>query len=469
MKGHIVYGMMAAAMLAVSVPAYGAQLPAENGAQTESAAETETIVETETSAEKETTVETETSSQTETDEASGDTAEENKEVRDFVRRLYELVLGRPAEADGLDAWTDRLVSGAEQGAKVAQGFFDSEEFKARNVSDTEYLQILYRTCLNREADDQGLSEWQAVLDSGLSRLFVFRGFVESDEFTKICQSYGIQRGNAQLTAPMDQNEDVTKFVARCYRLCLGRGADADGLNAWCSQLLSGANTAKEAAYGFVFSNEFINSNLSDEDFVKIMYQLFLNRTWDEEGLNEWADVLKEYSRRHVFNGFADSPEFEQLCQSYGLTTRTAAEKELQGYVNQVLAQVTDDSMTKMEKFRACYDWVLDNCSYRAVFGDVGEGYTFEQWYAVNMFKEHRGNCYSYASTVYAFAQALDFTDAVMVKGYFQGVTGRLNNTWSPHAWVEIGGLKYDAQQEDEQGWDCFGNPNSPVPYSYTAR
>ena len=31
MKGHIVYGMMAAAMLAVSVPAYGAQLPAENG------------------------------------------------------------------------------------------------------------------------------------------------------------------------------------------------------------------------------------------------------------------------------------------------------------------------------------------------------------------------------------------------------------------------------------------------------
>ena len=50
----------------------------------------------------------------------------------------------------------------------------------------------------------------------------------------------------------DQNEDVTKFVARCYRLCLGREADADGLNAWCSQLLSGANTAKEAAYGFVF-------------------------------------------------------------------------------------------------------------------------------------------------------------------------------------------------------------------------
>ena len=135
-------------------------------------------------------METETSSQTETDEASGDTAEENKEVRDFVRRLYELVLGRPAEADGLDAWTDRLVSGAEQGAKVAQGFFDSEEFKARNVSDTEYLQILYRTCLNREADDQGLSEWQAVLDSGLSRLFVFRGFVESDEFTKICSPTG---------------------------------------------------------------------------------------------------------------------------------------------------------------------------------------------------------------------------------------------------------------------------------------
>ena len=87
-------------------------------------------------------------------------------------------------------------------------------------------------------------------------MHVFRGFAESKEFTEICQRYGIQRGYAILNAPMDQNEGVTKFVVRCYRLCLGREADEDGLNAWCNALLTGRDTAKEVAHGFIFSEEY---------------------------------------------------------------------------------------------------------------------------------------------------------------------------------------------------------------------
>ena len=85
---------------------------------------------------------------------------------------------------------------------------------------------------------------------------------------------------------------------------------------------------------------------------------------------------------------------------------------------------------------------------------------------INMFKERRGNCYSYASALLAMAKRIGYEDAVMIKGYFQGPTGKVTNTWSPHAWVEIGGLKYDPQQAAEHGYDCFGNPNSPVPYKY---
>ena len=145
-------------------------------------------------------------------------------VAEFVNRLYVNLLQREADDSGLVSWADVLKSGKEQGVKVAQGFIDSKEFKSRTISNTEYIKILYRTFLGREADSSGLNSWLSVLDSGLSRMHVFRGFAESDEFTKICQQYGIQRGNAVLTAPMDQNEGVTKFVARCYELCLDEKA-----------------------------------------------------------------------------------------------------------------------------------------------------------------------------------------------------------------------------------------------------
>lgn len=242
------------------------------------------------------------------------------DIEAFVARFYVNILNRQPDPNGLKAWSDNLKSGKEQGAKVGYGFINSVEFKKRNLSDTEYIKILYRTFLNREADEGGLAAWQKVLDSGLSRLHVYRGFAESDEFTKICKKYGIQRGYANLTAPMDQKEGVTKFVVRCYRLCLRRNADEEGLNAWCSQILTAKNTAKEVAYGFIFSHELTKQNLTDSAYVHLLYRVFLDREGDPKGVQAWINVLNSgKNREHVFNGFADSVEFEKLCNTYGIS------------------------------------------------------------------------------------------------------------------------------------------------------
>ena len=240
-------------------------------------------------------------------------------VKKFVERLYTQVLGRGADPSGLEAWSNVLKNKTENGAKVAQGFIDSTEFKSRSLSDEDYIRILYRTFLDRDADASGLAAWKSVLDSGLSRLHVFKGFAESQEFTEICGRYGIERGNAELTAPRDQNEGVTKFVVRCYRLCLGRDADESGLNGWCNAILTGQNTAKQAAHGFVFSDEFKKKNLSDTEYVKTLYRVFMDREADGAGLNAWVKVLRSgKSREHVFNGFADSNEFREICARYGI-------------------------------------------------------------------------------------------------------------------------------------------------------
>ena len=241
-------------------------------------------------------------------------------VRDFVSRLYTEVLGRKADGGGLDAWTRVLKSGQEQGAKVAQGFVDSNEMKARGLSDDQYIRVMYRAFLNREADAGGLKAWKKELSEGLSRMHVFRGFVESPEFTQLCQNYQIVRGYADLREPRDQNAGVTKFIFRCYREFLGRPADTGGLNAWAAQLLTGQNNAKEVAKGFAMSAEFQNKGYSNRTYVEKMYKGLFGRGADGAGLQSWLDILEAgNSRLSVFYGFADSDEFRNLARRFTLS------------------------------------------------------------------------------------------------------------------------------------------------------
>ncbi len=244
---------------------------------------------------------------------------DDEQVRAFVERLYTKVLGREAEGAGLDAWTEVLVSKKEEGAKVAQNFFNSAEFLEKNLDDETYVTLLYRTFFDRDPDSVGFEAWMDVLDSGLSRNHVLKGFAESVEFTEVCDSYGIVRGAVELTEPRDQNEQVTLFLCRCYRVFLGREADAGGLNNWAKALLSGEINAKDAAEGFVFSPEFQSKNLDDENYVKTLYRGLFDRDADSEGKSAWVEKLSlGVPRVHVFYGFADSLEFRELAASFSL-------------------------------------------------------------------------------------------------------------------------------------------------------
>lgn len=304
----------------------------------ESENEVETVSQTEVESELECVNETE-----ELLEAAGG-------VEGFVDRLYSEVLGRKASASEKANWINLLKTKQMSGAEVAQGFVDSNELKARKLGDSAYIDMLYKTFMNRSADTAGKKNWQDILDKGMSRMFVFKGFAESDEFTNICNSYGITRGNANLTEARDQNMGVTTFVVRCYNVFLGRKPDTQGLNEWCERLLTGQINAKEAAYGFVMSTEFQNKGLNDTDYIKTLYLGFFNRTADSEGLNQWKEVLSRgCSRETLFYGFADSQEFRNLAAGFGLDSlwqstpvfyrskEEIKEKVLEHYYNAYLA------------------------------------------------------------------------------------------------------------------------------------
>lgn len=242
-----------------------------------------------------------------------------EEVRAFVSRIYTVALGRPAEEDGLNDWTNRLATGQKSGAEVAQGFFFSDEFKNKEMPDAQFVDTLYRTMFDREADQGGKEGWLTDLHNGVSREYVYRGFAQSDEFNNLCNRYNIRRGEVSLGQPRDQNPRLTEFVSRVYYIALNRNSlDEDGINDWCGRILGGANPS-DVVWGIVFSDEFTNRKLSNEDFVKVMYRTYFDREADEDGFNDWMSQLSNgASREHVVNGFSGSTEFANLVQSFGL-------------------------------------------------------------------------------------------------------------------------------------------------------
>lgn len=240
-------------------------------------------------------------------------------IKNFVIRLYENVLERNPDVRGLAGWTTVLAEESNTGAEAAWGFFFSPEFQKRNLSNEEYLDVLYTTILNRGADEVGKAAWKELLETGLSRTYVFHGFAESPEFTKLCEDYGIIRGNVNLTEARDKNVGITQFISRLYTKALKRTPDVDGLNAWADVILSGRENPEKVAFGVLFSDEFKNKKLSNAEYLNVLYRVFMGREADPVGFNAWKKMLDDGWRRDViFYGFSKSDEFSEILSSFGL-------------------------------------------------------------------------------------------------------------------------------------------------------
>ena len=251
-------------------------------------------------------------------------------VRQFVERLYDVCLNRTSDMEGINYWTNELVSKATNGSSVAYGFVFSPEFKNHNYCNSCYVEHLYKAFMGRDYDEEGKAYWIGQLESGQSREAVFNGFALSREFSNICNDYGIELG-AGINAPAygtiptgrcsgcNAEDGVTIFVRRMYRVCLDRTPDAGGLNYWCSLLWNQSMSGSEIAYGFVFSPEFQSKNLSDEEYVEYLYKIFFDRSSDAEGKQYWLGQLRSgSSKKEVFDGFTGSKEFANLCNKCGI-------------------------------------------------------------------------------------------------------------------------------------------------------
>lgn len=299
----------------------------ETESETESVAETETVIEpvdfaedSESEALGENLIEVEESTQ-EPEYANAAPADkyENKEVYDFVVRMYDKFLDRSADREGLDVWYNKLVSHEMEAADIVDGFISSKEFQGRNLNTEEYLNILYEGMLGRKPDSTGLKDWTETLENGVSRKYISAQFVNSQEFKQLCDTYKVNKGDITLTENRDKNYDVTQFVSHFYEYCLERSGDVQGLNDWTGWLLGKSMTGVDVAQGFLFSTEFINKGLNDTEFIETLYRTLLSRTSDAEGMKTWLEHLDNgVSNNYILSGFARSKEFSNLCDTYGI-------------------------------------------------------------------------------------------------------------------------------------------------------
>jgi hypothetical protein len=243
----------------------------------------------------------------------------------FVERLYRNVLNRNSDPTGLNNWTTQLRNHTRTGAEVAYGFFFSPEMRNRNLSNEDFVEVLYTTLMDRPSDPGGKNTWVTNLRNGVSRERVFAGFANSAEFSRICNEYGIIRGtytppgNQQTPPRQPVNETLIRaFVTRLYEVALGRQPDQGGLNTWTTALINGRE-GSAVAYGFIFSPEMRNRNLSNADFVEVLYNTLMGRGSDPAGKNTWVTNLNNgMSRERVFEGFVNSNEFNRICNDYGI-------------------------------------------------------------------------------------------------------------------------------------------------------
>ena len=244
---------------------------------------------------------------------------ENQGVSGFIERLYIVALHRGSDPHGKKDWLIQVRIEGLSGADLARGFLFSDEFINSQMSDSAFIDVLYKTFFNRAPDAQK-SHWLMLMQMGWSRRQVIDGFINSTEWANLCLTYGIVSGTSyKPNITVKPSREVVSFTTRIYLTCLGRPFDLTGLSEWSFDIANMRVSASAAAHGFFFSTEFISHHYSNEEFVTRLYRTFMDREPDPAGFADWTGRLANgASREDVFQGFAGSVEWAGICADYGI-------------------------------------------------------------------------------------------------------------------------------------------------------
>lgn len=128
-------------------------------------------------------------------------------ARNFIERLYNGLLDRQSDQDGLDFWMNKLMNG-ETVQDMLEGFLNSDEYKAMGKSASDTILDFYEGLLGRSAEIAGYQYWMDKYHNGMSLSEIgTNGFLNSEEF--LSRDLWMRLLDAQ---PI--NADYTEFAKR---------------------------------------------------------------------------------------------------------------------------------------------------------------------------------------------------------------------------------------------------------------
>lgn len=139
--------------------------------------------------------------------------DENFLLTEFINRLYETILERPGDPNGLNHWTGQILNQDISIESISSQFIFSEEFTAKNLDYTNFIEILYRAFMGREADLPGLEHWGKMLNTNeITRRQLFIRFVVSEEFQGIMDEIGFAPADTFILMAKGYAEDDVQIL-----------------------------------------------------------------------------------------------------------------------------------------------------------------------------------------------------------------------------------------------------------------
>lgn len=203
----------------------------------------------------------------------------------IIDKLYNQILHRDADSQGLKYWLGQVLHGASYGT-IASGILLSDEHLA------PLIESYYRQFLLRPADASGLADWQRVWQAAGGPEPVIAGMIASPEFLD------------ESAAARPHLSPDAAWVTALYERLLNREPDSGGLQYWTSKLAAGTTTPAQAVNGIQDSPE------SFQNLATGFFNEYLNRAPDAGELASYVAQLEAgESDEQLQIELIDTPEY----------------------------------------------------------------------------------------------------------------------------------------------------------------
>jgi hypothetical protein len=226
-----------------------------------------------------------------------------------LQGLYVGLLGRQGDSEGLSYWASQVSAGLTL-QQVAKAFSVSSEFlqyKAQ-MNTADFISSFYNNILGRAQDQEGFSWYINQANNGISIQEIALSFAQSAEYV----SYFAKNNNPGVFI----RDVAASAVVDAYFALQGRLPDLEEISYWKAKM-EDETISKAEIFGIISKNsEYwrVADSLTNEDFIIMLYEHLLKRSFDQEGMLWWKKVLEsgETSKIDAALSFLESSEYRVI-------------------------------------------------------------------------------------------------------------------------------------------------------------